>query len=109
MDPAVAADAPLVANLHRSLSKTGSRLLLLTLDCRELKDFRRGKRTVLAHMAQYQTVLALENRPLPEAPDVVIDRYCGEMRVSAEKAMPGTKLDAIERAEEAPNSSRWAK
>jgi hypothetical protein len=101
MDAAVAADAPLVANVHRSLSKTGSRLLLLTLDCAEHKEFRSGKRSVLGHMAQYQTVLALENRPLPEAADVVIDRYCVEMRASAEKSMPGTKPDAIERAEEA--------
>jgi len=51
MDPVVAADARLISSLHKTLAKTGNRLLGLSADCAELKDWRSGKRLVLDHMA----------------------------------------------------------
>src|SRR5262245_34842533 len=62
MDPVAAADARLFASLHASLAKIGNRLLVLSADCSELKDWRTGKRLVLDPLAQYQTVIELQTR-----------------------------------------------
>src|SRR5262249_20225237 len=61
MDVVHASDAPLIAKLHASVQKTGQRLLLLSANCKELKEWREGKRPALTHMAEYQTVLAFEH------------------------------------------------
>ena len=92
MDPVEAADARLFASLHASLAKTGNRLLVLSANCSELKAWRAGKRLVLDHLAQYQTVIALQNGDLPDPPQVLVDRYCNSMLAATEQSMPGTDL-----------------
>src|ERR1700682_3841830 len=57
MDPVLASDAPLIGRLHATMTKTGSRLLVISADCAELRDWRNGKRQDLDHMAQYQTII----------------------------------------------------
>ena len=101
MDPVIAADARLFAGLHASLAKTGNRLLVLSADCTELKDWRNGKRPVLDHVAEYQTVRALENGALPDPPQVLVDRYCNEMITAADNSMPGTGPGVQVRADRA--------
>ena len=101
MDPVAAADARLFASLHASLVKTGNRLLVLSADCSELRDWRTGKRLVLVHLAQYQTVIALQNGDLPDPPQVLVDRYCNSMLAATEQSMPGTGPRAEDRVEAA--------
>src|SRR5262249_14383069 len=79
MDPVAAADARLFASLHASLAKMGNRLLVLSADCSELRDWRTGKRLVLEHLAQYQTVIALQDGDQPDPPQVLVDCYCNSM------------------------------
>src|SRR2546430_2735326 len=57
MDPVLASDAPLIGRLHATMTKAGNRLLVISADCTELKDWRNGKRHDLDHMAQYQTII----------------------------------------------------
>ena len=99
MDPVVAADARLIAHLHGSLAKAGKRLLVLSADCAELRDWRDGTRPVLDHMAQYQTVIALENGALPDTSEVLVKRFCDEMNAAADQSLPGTAQDVQGRAE----------
>ena len=106
LNPTLATDAHLVANIHTVLSKTGNRLLLLSADCRELRDWRNGKRPELAHMAEYQTVLALQNNPLPDTPETVLKKLCDEMREMGGSAPTGVTTDVQRRAEEASAAIR---
>ncbi len=101
IDPVLASDARLIASLHRTVMKTGNRLLILSADCAELKDWRNGKRLVLDHMAQFQSVLALEDGALPETPEKMIQNYCANVTALGDQAMPGTAPDAQNRAEQA--------
>jgi hypothetical protein len=73
----------------------------MSADCVELKDWRNGKREALDHFAEYQTVLRLENQPLPDTPQNVLNSYCNAMRMLGERSMPGTAPSAQERAEQA--------
>ena len=45
----------------------GNRLLAFSADCAQLADWRTGKRELLDNIAQYQTLIAWENGPLPAA------------------------------------------
>ena len=101
MDAVVAADARLIANLHSSLAKTGNRLLLLSADCAELRDWRNGKRLDLDHMAQYQTIIELENGPLPDTPEKMAKNFCANMNALAMQSMDYILPDPQERAERA--------
>jgi hypothetical protein len=58
---------------------------VLSADCSELKDWRTGKRLVLDHLAQYQTVIALQN----------------SVPAATEQSMPGTGPGAEDRVEAA--------
>jgi hypothetical protein len=101
MDVVQASDADLIAKLHTSLRKAGNRLLLLTADCKELKEWRNGKRPALEHMAEYQTILALENTRLPDEPEKVIKTYCDQMNALANQATAQTMAGVQDRAEQA--------
>src|SRR5262249_47357280 len=60
-----------------------------------------GKRLVLDHFAQYQTINALQNGDLPDPPQVLVDRYCNSMLAATEQSMPGTGPRAEDRVEAA--------
>jgi hypothetical protein len=102
MDPVLASDAPLIGRLHATMTKTGNRLLVISADCAELKDWRNGERPDLDHMAQYQTILELENEPLPDTPEKMIKNYCANMHGLAGRLSGATGAQSVEaRAEEA--------
>jgi hypothetical protein len=106
MDPVLASDAPLIAGIHATLARTGNRLLVMSADCAELRDWRNGKRPDVDHMAQYQTVFALEDRPLTDTPEKMVKTYCANMDLLGAQAMPGTTRDVASRAEQASKTSR---
>jgi hypothetical protein len=101
MDVVHASDAPLIAKLHASVQKSGHRLLLLSADCKELKEWRGGKRAAIAHMAEYQTALAFERSRPPDEPEKIINAFCDQMDAMANE--PSAKSMAIiqERGEQA--------
>jgi hypothetical protein len=99
LDPVLASDAPLIGRLHTTMTKTGNRLLVISADCGELRDWRNGKRQDLDHMAQYQTIIELENEPLPSTPEQMIKNYCANMNTLGSQSTGATAQDAQERAE----------
>lgn len=101
MDPVLSSDAPLIGRLHATMTKAGNRLLVISADCTELKDWRNGKRLDLDHMAQYQTIIELENEPLPHTPEKLVTNYCANMAIMGDQSTGGSKQDVQERAEQA--------
>jgi hypothetical protein len=100
LDPVLASDARLVSNIHAARAKAGSRLLVLSAVCAEVKDWRNGKRKTLEHVAEYQTLLRLEHAPLPDIPQNVLRAYCDGMRVLSNRSTVGMPQDAQERADQ---------
>jgi hypothetical protein len=98
MDPVLASDAPLVANAYSARAKAGGRLLLLSADCGEVKEWRNGRRRTLEHFAQYETPLRTEHASLPDSPGNVVRTYCEGMRQS-ERAAGGTSANALDRVD----------
>ena len=101
MDPVLATDGPLIGRLHATMTKTGNRLLVISADCAELRDWRNGKRQDLEHMAQYQTIIALENQPLPVPPEKMAKNFCANMNAVALRSMDHTLADPQKRSEQA--------
>jgi hypothetical protein len=104
MDPVLASDAALLGRIRPAVAKTGNRLLIMSADCAELRDWRNGKRQDLDHMAQYQSMAALENEQLPDAPGKMAQNYCANMNALGDQQMPGTPRDVQKRAEQASKS-----
>jgi hypothetical protein len=105
MDPVLATDAPLIGRLHATLAKTGNRLLVVSADCAELRDWRNGRRQDVQHMAEYQSVIAFESQPLPETPEKMVQNYCANVDGLGDQTMPGTTRDVESRAEQASKIS----
>jgi hypothetical protein len=99
MDPVLASDGAFIGRLHSTMTKTGNRLLVMSADCSELRDWRNGKRPDLDHMAQYQTIIELENQPLPDTPERMAKNFCANMNALAMRPMDFILPDPQERAE----------
>jgi hypothetical protein len=52
-------------------------------------------------MAQYQTIIELENQPLPDTPENMAKNYCANMNATALRSMDYILPDPQERAERA--------
>ena len=101
MDPVLGSDAPLIGRMHATMTKSGNRLLVLSADCAELRDWRNGRRLDLDHMAQYQTIIELENQPLLDTPEKMAKNFCTNMNALAMQSMDYILPDPQERAERA--------
>jgi hypothetical protein len=77
-------DASMITAIGGMLDKGGNRLLAISADCRQLDDWRAGRRPLLANYAQYQTLKAWENTSLPAAPAEVIKATCAQLRGQGE-------------------------
>jgi hypothetical protein len=60
LDQSVDADADLLGGINEGLGRTANKLLSASAECAELDDWRQGRRTRLATMAQYQIMRSLE-------------------------------------------------
>jgi hypothetical protein len=98
IDPALASDAPLVANIHSARAKAGGRLLSLSADCNEVKDWRNGKRTALEHIAQYETPVRTEHASLSDVAQNLVKAYWDLMR-GIERAAAGMSQNVQENAD----------
>jgi hypothetical protein len=101
MDPVLASDGAFIGRLHSTMTKTGNRLLVVSADCSELRDWRNGKRPDLDHMAQYQTIIELENQPLPDTPEKMAKNFCANMDATALRSTDYILPDPQERADRA--------
>ena len=77
-------DAGMITAIGTMLDKGGNRLLAISAECRQLEDWRAGRRPLLANYSQYQTMKALENASLPGAPAEVIKASCAQLRAQGE-------------------------
>jgi hypothetical protein len=83
------------------MTKSGNRLLGISADCTELREWRNGKRPDLSHGAQYQTIIELENQPLPDTPERLANNFCANANATALRSMDYIVPDPQERAERA--------
>jgi hypothetical protein len=99
LDTRQASDARMLKAIEGMLGSTGNRLLGASADCSQLDDWRRGARPLLDNLAQYQTLMAWENGPLPALPDVTIKEACDHMRAQGDQLVNDMTPDVKARAE----------
>jgi hypothetical protein len=66
---------------------------VLAADCRQLDDWRIGKRGLLDDILQYQTPVNLLNKPLPIGPSEFIKQVCALTRSQGEKLLSAVAPD----------------
>jgi hypothetical protein len=101
LDGAQASDARMLNSINALLGASGNRLIVASADCKQLKDWRAGKRPLIDNLAQYQTLVSLEGAPLPSAPEAAIKDLCDQMRAQADQLMSDVADNIKERAEQA--------
>jgi hypothetical protein len=93
-------DAGMITAIGTMLEKGGNRLLVISAECRQLADWRAGRRPLLANYAQYQTRMALENSNLQASPTEVIKGMCAQMRAQGESFTTSVTPDVQKRFDE---------
>ena len=93
-------DAAMINAIGTMLEKGGNRLLVISAECRQLEDWRAGRRPLLANYAQYQTRKELENSRLPASPAEVIKATCAQMRAQGERFAANITPDVQKRFDE---------
>jgi hypothetical protein len=101
LDPGKPGDARMLEITERAVSGVGNQMLGFYADCKQLADWRTGKRPLLEDFAQYQTLAAAANSPAPPAPDEAIKQLCSQQRQEGEKLMTGLAPTMKARVEEA--------
>jgi hypothetical protein len=101
LDPKQAGDARMLQITTGALEGVGSRLLAFYADCKQLADWRTGKRPLLEDFSQYQTAIASIDAPAPASPDDTVKQICAAQRQEGEKALNGVATDIKSRIEEA--------
>jgi hypothetical protein len=84
----------------------GNRLLAMSADCRQLGDWRIGRRPLLANYLQYQTLRAWEYS-MPAPPAEVVKATCNQLRTQGEKLPQQVGPDVQRRLESAMTSMRF--
>ena len=100
LDATEPSDARMLKAVEGMLGTTGNRLLAMSADCTELADWRTGKRKLLDHFAQYQTLIAWQDGPLPATPETTIKEACDQLRAQGEKMVTDMEPDVKARAEQ---------
>jgi hypothetical protein len=101
LDPGQPSDARILQITESTLAGVGNRLLGFYADCKQLNDWRTGKRALLEDFAQYQTAIALVDAPAPAVAAEAIKQLCSQQREASEKAVSGLATDMKARVEEA--------
>jgi len=101
LDPGQPSDARMLQITESTLAGVGNRLLGFYADCKQLNDWRTGKRALLEDFAQYQTAIAAMDAPAPAAPAEAIKQLCSQQREASEKVVTGIATDMKVRIEEA--------
>ena len=101
LDPKQPGDARMLEVTERAISEVGNQLLGFYADCKQLTDWRTGKRPLLEDFSQYQTLASAANSPAPPAPEATIKEICSHQRQEGEKLMTSVTPDMKARVEEA--------
>ena len=107
MDAAQAADARMLATVNEMLGATGNRLVVASAECKQLKEWRKGKRASIDNLAQYQTLSSLEEGQLSAPPEIAIKEMCDQMRAQAEQLMDDVAGNLRDRAEKAMQNVKF--
>jgi hypothetical protein len=99
LDESHSVDNGAIAITERMLRET--RLLAFSADCEQLADHRATKGvTPLDNLAQYQTPLSWEGRPLPGAPEGIVKSVCQLMRANNDRLVLATASEMKVRAKQ---------
>jgi len=101
LDPSKPGDARMLEVTERAVSGVGNQVLGFYADCKQLTDWRTGKRPLLEDFAQYQTLASAASAPGPAAPEEAIKQLCSQQREASEKVVTGIATDMKARIEEA--------
>ena len=82
LTPGQASDKRMIDFLNTALSKGPNVLLSVSAECKELNDWRSGKRTLLQHFAQYQVEKARRDGPFSVKE---MKESCDQMRAQGQK------------------------
>ncbi|KAB2913723.1 MAG: hypothetical protein F9K29_15985 [Hyphomicrobiaceae bacterium] len=96
---AQAGEARLIKVIEDLLPKT-NRLVAAFADCRQLSDWRAGKRKLLDDTAQYQTVISAESGPPEPDPGQALKQVCAGLRAEGDRAMSSLTPDLNARIEQ---------
>jgi hypothetical protein len=99
MDRSLSTDSRMFSVIDSMLKISGNRLLAASADCKELSDWRTGKRKLLDHLVQYQTLKSIEDSGISGTPESVVQQACKEMRSQGEQLVADTTRDAKKQAE----------
>jgi len=99
LDRAQASDKRMLDAVAGMISGT-NRLLSMSAECQQLRDWRTGKRPLLDDFAQYQTLEQMANTVLPSPYDSAITQICGELRAQGDQMLSGMMPDIKARAEQ---------
>jgi hypothetical protein len=94
-----AADARIIKAIEGMLA-SDNRLLAAFADCKQLTQWRAGKRPLLDDIAQYQTPARTVDAPAPAAPEDMLKQVCAKMREEGEKTVAGLAADIKTRIEQ---------
>lgn len=78
-----------------------NQLLAMYADCKQLADWRMGKRGQLEDFAQYQISSEAADQPPPPDPAQNLKQICASLREEGEKLMAGLAADVKQRLEQA--------
>jgi hypothetical protein len=101
LDASQPGDARMLKTTETALTGVGNRLLAFFADCKQLADWRTGKRPLLEDFAQYQVAAATVDAAPPPAPDEFIKQHCAVQRKEGERTLSGLAKDIKTRIEEA--------
>jgi hypothetical protein len=88
-------DKRMITVLGDLLTKSGNKLLAMSADCRQLTDWRTGKRQLLDDYAQYQTPIASMDKP----PSETVAQTCSTLRQEGNKILENQMPDIKARVE----------
>jgi len=90
-------DKRMITVLTDLIAKSGNKLLAMSADCRQLTAWRAQKRSVLDDLGQYQTSIALVDKPLAEP----VKQTCASLRAEGDKLLANQFPDIKARIESA--------
>jgi hypothetical protein len=88
-------DNRMITTLTGLLEKSGNKLLGMSADCQQLRDWRSGKRQLLDDYAQYQTPIGSMDKP----PSETVAQTCKTLRDEGNKILANQLPDIKERVE----------
>ena len=88
-------DKRMITTLTGLLEKSGNKLLAMSADCQQLRDWRTGKRQLLDDYAQYQTPIGSMDKP----PSETVAQTCKTLRDEGNKILANQMPDIKARVE----------